>query len=266
MSRLEDRGLASIGPVESPCCKTNITEPARNYNTSRGSLVSSFLLSQSSHPLEDEVGKIVPEDANYAGFNLLLFAPSPSLEVDRSDASSMPIHYDALLVTNHGGGGTLTSRPFLPNERVCGGISNGVDGAGADPWPKVQHATQDFGDAVRGLPAGASEAELTEHLFNLLAWHPPQAIVHRSELRNTVHVLPVPIILDGPASTHPTPSYYGTRLSTVLLVRKDGEAVFIERDIWQLEKDEDGKERPVRSDPPTERRFRFKLQLDGSVT
>ncbi|KAJ3507481.1 hypothetical protein NLJ89_g6280 [Agrocybe chaxingu] len=151
---------------------TNITEPARNYNTSRGSLVSSFLLSQSSHPLEDEVGKIVPEDANYAGFNLLLFAPSPSLEADTSDASSMSIRYDALLVTNHGGGGALTSRPLQANERICGGVSNGVDGAGGDPWPKVQHATQGFGDAVSKLPAGTSEAELTEHLFNLLAWVP----------------------------------------------------------------------------------------------
>lgn len=29
--------------------------------------------------------------------------------------------------------------------------------------------------------------------------------------------------------------YYGTRLSTVVLIRRDGNATFIERDIWALE-------------------------------
>jgi len=51
---------------------------------------------------------------------------------------------------------------------------------------------------------------------------------------------------------------YGTRLSTVVLVGRDGEVVFIERDIWTL--DRDGKT-PIRADPSTQRRFKFKLDV-----
>jgi hypothetical protein len=60
-----------------PLCRTNIAEPStlNGYSTSRGSLVSSFLLSRSTHPLQDEIGTIVPQDASYAGFNLLLLEP-----------------------------------------------------------------------------------------------------------------------------------------------------------------------------------------------
>lgn len=82
--------------------------------------------------------------------------------------------------------------------------------------------------------------------------------MHRHELRNTVQVFPVPIILEG--SGNDTPAYYSTRLSTVLLVRKDGEVLFIERDIWGLV---NGK--PERPDPPTERRFQFKLDVKSSA-
>jgi uncharacterized protein with NRDE domain len=54
-------------------------------------------------------------------------------------------------------------------------------------------------------------------------------------------------------------TYYGTRLSTVLLVRNNGEVLFIERDIWKL--GDGGDVVPVKSDPPTERKFTFKLDI-----
>lgn len=94
-------------------------------------------MSKSNHPLEDELGTIVSPDSVFAGFNLLLLAPSL-----RPDSNS--ISYDALYVTNHGGGGVLTSRSLTPSERACGCMSNGVDGKGADEWPKVRHAIDDF--------------------------------------------------------------------------------------------------------------------------
>ncbi len=53
------------------------------------------------------------------------------------------------------------------------------------------------------------------------------------------------------------PDYYGTRLSTVLLIRKDGRVLFVERDIWQL--DSDGN--PKLADPRGERIFHFNLTL-----
>lgn len=133
------------------------------FNSSRGSLVSSFLLSDSPHPLEDEVGKIVPKDAKYAGFNLLLLSPKTQ--------PSGTIQYDSLFVTNHGGGGTLASRSLAPNEKTCGGISNGIDGAGASEWPKVCHATEQFKSLLKQQATpDVNESELINGLFDLLTW------------------------------------------------------------------------------------------------
>ena len=56
---------------------------------------------------------------------------------------------------------------------------------------------------------------------------------------------------------------YGTRLSTVLLVRNNGQVLFIERDIWKLVGDHGGV--PVKSDPPTERKYIFKLDIESSA-
>ena len=55
---------------------------------------------------------------------------------------------------------------------------------------------------------------------------------------------------------------YGTRLSTVLLVRKNGQVLFIERDIWKIR--DDGV--PFKSNPPTERKFMFKLDIAAAAT
>ena len=52
---------------------------------------------------------------------------------------------------------------------------------------------------------------------------------------------------------------YGTRLSTVLLVRRDGHVLFIERDIWRL----DNEGNVVRGDPRESRVFRFWLDNLG---
>jgi len=94
----------------------------------------------------------------------------------------------------------------------------------------------------------------------LRSWQPSTEtpIVHRRDLRKTVQVSPLPVIVEG--SGNDVPAYYGTRLSTVLLVRKDGNVLFIERDIWVLV---NGK--PERPDPPTERRIRFKLDVKFSA-
>ena len=51
--------------------------------------------------------------------------------------------------------------------------------------------------------------------------------------------------------------WYGTRLSTIILVRKDGSVVFRERDIWTL----DAAGEPVRGDTSNDRILEFKLAL-----
>lgn len=50
---------------------------------------------------------------------------------------------------------------------------------------------------------------------------------------------------------------YGTRLSTVILVRRDGSALFVERDIWTL--NEEG--HAVKADRTSQRTFRFRLGI-----
>jgi uncharacterized protein with NRDE domain len=78
---------------------------------------------------------------------------------------------------------------------------------------------------------------------------PPRA---RSELRNTIQIEPLEVPLAESATEGPL---YGTRLSTVILVRRDGTAVFFERDVWVL----DAQGRAHRGDPAAMRAFEFKL-------
>ena len=51
--------------------------------------------------------------------------------------------------------------------------------------------------------------------------------------------------------------HYGTMLSTVVLIKRDGEVIFVERDIWGL----DSTGEPTRlSDNSKDRVFRFNIQ------
>jgi len=222
---------------------TNITEPAATYASSRGHLTSSFLLSQSSHPLGDEVGKIIPGEAKYAGFNLLLLAPS--------SVNAESIHFDASFVTNGGGGGVITARPLSDQERHCGGISNGIDGKGASEWPKVKHGVCALSNLLSTLSPSSSEDDAVNHLFDILRWESECPPHERSELRNTIQVKPFPLTDHSTKRLVPI----GTRLSTVLLIRRDGRVLFIERDIWTVGQDGDVK----RADQQSQRVFRFQL-------
>lgn len=141
--------------------RTNITEPPQSLSSSRGSLASSFLLSDSAHPLQDQIGKIIPRDAKFAGFNLLLLAPAAATSLLKLDAS---------FVSNGGAGGSLTSRPLSFEERISGCFSNGVDGKGGSDWPKVKYATQAFASLLQNLPKDINDIQLTEHLFDILRY------------------------------------------------------------------------------------------------
>jgi len=244
---------------------TNITEPPKYYNTSRGNLVSSFLLS--SNTSEDQVrNNIVPvdDDAKFAGFNLLLLTTTTTTtttttldDLGTNNITSI-LRYESLFVTNHGGGGSVTSRTLTSSERSCGALSNGIDGTDAHLWPKVQHATAHFPVVVKcSRSTDPTDVELVEHLFQLLAWQPQDGTIisQQSELSNTIQVSPMPL---------PTGSgnlaYKGTRLSTILLVRNNGHVLFVERDIWIL--GDEGV--PVKSEPPGERKYNFLLDLEGN--
>jgi len=139
-------------------------------------------------------------------------------------------------------------------------MSNSVDGADTDRWPKVIRATADFEALLRSFTPisniQTSEAALAAQLFGVLAWHPEEPIKSREDVRKTVQVLPIPVIFDGQST------YYGTRLTTVLFVRRDGQVLFIERDIWELGPDGE----PFKADPPRERMFRFRINMDNLST
>jgi len=238
---------------------TNITEPPQEFSSSRGNLVSSFLLSDvssfssssSSSTLATEIPRIYPRTAKYAGFNLLVLAPEPDL--------SGSLQFDALLVTNGGAGGDISSRPLSPEERACGGLSNGIDGQGATEWPKVKEGVREFASVLQALPPDFKETELTDILFQLLTLSTGR-VSERSELRNTIHVEPFPIPIRKEGSPSP-PLFYGTRLSTVLFIRRDGQVLFIERDLWRTD---GGK--LTKGDPSMQRVFRFRLDRPQSMS
>lgn len=142
------------------CLRTNITEPYQTFESTRGTLVSSFLLSDSSSPLEDEVGKIIPRDAKFAGFNLLLLALPPP-----ASNPTTPLTFEASFVSNNGAGGTLHTRSLDAEERSCGGFSNGIDAQGGGDWPKVKRGKEIFASII---DTPLNEEALTARLFQLL--------------------------------------------------------------------------------------------------
>ncbi|KAI0754784.1 DUF833-domain-containing protein [Daedaleopsis nitida] len=251
-------GLTRSGGV---ALLTNITEPARKYDSSRGDLTHSFLLPKApSTTLQTEIDEFLGEnrDRAYAGFNLLLLSPSPSV----GEHGPQGLSFEGAFLTNSGGGGTITARMLSDEERRCGGMSNGVDHHGASEWPKVQHGTQALRTLLHSLPPHATETEVAEQLFALLTWKSEHAPIDRSELRNTIEVEPIPIppgvfpAADNEPSRASSSAHYGTRLSTVILIRRDGSVTFIERDIWTLGEGAG----VVKRDSGHDRVFRFQIQ------
>ncbi|KAJ7696676.1 NRDE protein-domain-containing protein [Mycena rosella] len=208
---------------------TNITEPPQSLSSSRGALCPTFLLADADATLEE----LYPPAAQYAGFNLLVLAAEWEAGADAR------LHFPyASLLSNGGGGGLLSARPLRPEERACGGLSNGVDGKGADAWPKVAHGRALFAAAAAaadsprtdGDDADAQDAALAARLFALLRTPPAAPVRVREELRRAVCV--APLTLGGATAAPLAREAYATRLATVLLVRRSGAARFAERDVW----------------------------------
>lgn len=146
--------------------RTNITEPLGKYSSSRGQLVSSFLLPKTSAGiLQDHLNGLAAGSVSYAGFNLLLLSSTASVDDESGEAR---FAFDAAYVTNSGGGGKNTFRSLTTAERRCGGLSNGIDGRGAEDWPKVKHGIQSFGDVLKSVDQDMTENTLIEQLFELL--------------------------------------------------------------------------------------------------
>ncbi|KAI5980911.1 NRDE protein-domain-containing protein [Pisolithus albus] len=257
-------GLARTGKL---ALLTNITEDTTlKFPLSRGHLVTSFLTTPPSfltdkHPDPTEVeqylrGLVVPPDledgggAIYAGFNLLLLIP----RVTQSSTTPSPLlTYDAYLATNHGAGGEICCRLLSHAERQYGGLSNGSDGYGGKDWVKVKRGLEILRTVVNA--PDHSEDKIIEELFELLTWMPPTPPTSRAELCNTIQVDPILLRVSG--SSNIGAGAATTSLPPVILVKRTGEVVFVERDRWAQ-----GEERkPVLASTSSQRVYRFKLDV-----
>lgn len=98
-------------------------------------------------------------DVDYAGFNLLLLSPS---------SKNGPLTFNAEFVTNHGSGGKNVSRLLTSAERLYGGLSNGIEGQGAENWNKIVLGIKSFKGAIELTSPDTADESLAEELFKIL--------------------------------------------------------------------------------------------------
>ncbi|CAK5270653.1 unnamed protein product [Mycena citricolor] len=265
---------------------TNITEPLQKRASSRGALAPAFL---AAHP-GTAPDALFPPGGQFAGFNLLLlegsWGPASEDGLGSGSGSGSALAFDgAWIVSNSGAGGPVRCRALRTDERAIGGMSNGIHVATADndndddgaSWPKVlagKELLARIAAAPTPPPSDGSDPDtaLAEQLFSLLCTTAPAPIRARQELRRTICVHPVDVSAGekayapvggkheahgglGPAPAPPLPVFYGTRTATVVLVRRDGSALFVERDVWRIA-GEGAAARPVRAPPGSQRAFR----------
>ncbi|KAG8772273.1 hypothetical protein FRC19_011228 [Serendipita sp. 401] len=236
---------------------TNITEEPIKRNTSRGNLVSSFLLSSTKETMQEHVEALteVPnteeerlEHRDYSGFNMLLISLAEEDDPAHSGIKGAILNYPKMtLVTNSGGGGPVTARWLDQEEIDIGGLSNGVDGKTMHLWTKVEQGKSALNQILE--EPLESEEQLMEKLFSILAIRSNVPVSTRDDLRHTIRVDPIEIKVGS------FEDWYGTRTSSIILIRNDGFVIYRERDIWKL----DEKKTPVLGDCRNDREHVFWL-------
>lgn len=142
--------------------RTNINEPEDVYKESRGHLVTSFLL-PNAPDAEHFVNLLENEGlTDYAGFNLLLLKPKVEGDPNR-------LVYEASLLTNTRGHGTIIRHMLVPEERRAGGMSNGADNIDGRDWPKVKKGVDLLVHLLYENETKLAEDELVEELFKILS-------------------------------------------------------------------------------------------------
>lgn len=198
--------------------------------------------------LKEFVRELLTSDTPYSGFNLLLLSPS------HQDGSSL-LGYDAALLSNGG-----ATKPIVSDGRdtFTGEIRE-------DEWPKVAKGRQLLSEI---LAKPRSEEELIEDLFGLLRYKVDSPPTTREDFRrnimiDAVRVAPVKAphyVQEDTKEVDAEHTYYATRLSTVVLVRRTGEVLFIERDEWIYGEECLPKLASAKAgDDRHERRFHFKI-------
>ncbi|MDT3680558.1 MAG: NRDE family protein [Burkholderiaceae bacterium] len=175
---------------------TNVREPDPvSGPRSRGALVAGFV--EGSEPARDYAERVLGQADEYAGFNLLLVdlaAEDPALFVSNRDAR----------------------RIVAPG----GGVHAWSNGTLDAPWPKVLRLREQLGHAVHAAPR-----QLGPTLFNALA----DRSIPDDRLLPDTGVGAVRERVLAPAMIFAPDLGYGTRASTIVAVRRDGRAVFVER-------------------------------------
>lgn len=177
---------------------TNVRDPSsRDPDApSRGQLVADALTG--SQPPEDYVRSVAARATQYNGFNLLVGSPSACWHLtnraDLTEDADDPVRMQAVAPGTHG-------------------LSNATLDT---PWPKVKRGT-------RKLDAALADGAGPERLLDLLDDREPAP---DDELPDTgvgqaVERMLSPLFIESPD--------YGTRSSTVLLIRHDGRVTFAER-------------------------------------
>ena len=124
--------------------------------------------------IQEEIQRLLDLEFRFAGFNLLVFVPHLS---GPESEGPWRLSYEVTKLSNNGGGGPIFSRSLTSEEQKGGAMSNGVDGEGADEWPKAKDATRILREVLRDdfERKGDSDSsrkpdeELAEELFGILS-------------------------------------------------------------------------------------------------
>jgi uncharacterized protein with NRDE domain len=199
---------------------TNVRAPAeRNPRApSRGQLVVSAL--QATGPLPQWFGPLAPRASAYNGFNLLV-------------GEARPAGGHLVFYSNRHGGEPQTLAPGIY------GLSNATLDT---PWPKVTRSVARFAWSI------ARRVD-SDELLELLA---DRTLAHDRELPVTGVPLEWERVL---SAVRIRANGYGTRASTVLIVRRDGLASLVERSYHVVEGD----------DRHTDRCFEFTIDTAAAL-
>lgn len=171
---------------------TNYRDPRfmKDVATSRGRLVSSFLRGD-EEPLSF-LHRVMEDAAAYSGFTLLLGSP------------------EALWWYSNAGGGITPVQPGIH------GLSNHFLDT---PWPKVERGKELLAELLAGTGRPSPE-----RILAILedAHRPPDHLLPHTGVGIEWERMLSPLFIASP--------FYGTCSSTVLLVNRGGEVLFVEKD------------------------------------
>ncbi|TFY71723.1 hypothetical protein EVG20_g1288 [Dentipellis fragilis] len=161
--------------------------------------------------LQDEYQRIAELESQETV--ILASDPSPT---EPSSSKSMFACTDVLVTNSGGDRSPLTARPLREDE--CNVECSRIE---ALERMDVGHGKDEVDE---------EEQRFVEELINIFSTDPAIPPTTRHALHTAIHVSPLALEpLSGPAAP------YGTYLSTVILVRRDGRVIFVERDICKLD-------------------------------